>query len=119
MSRAIRYIEPTATVREAAIRMRDENVGFLPVCAPDRRVLGALTYRDIVMGVDVAGVSAALCLVGDVMSPAVTVVGREQATERAEQLIAGQRTGGIIVVDEEGRMCGVIGPSEVRSSRRI
>lgn len=113
MSRDVRYLDPTETVKGAAIRMRDENIGFLPVCATDGRVLGTLTDRDIVVRVDAAGLSADRCLVGDVMTAEVVFVRREDDVTRAEQLMAEQKKARIIVVDDDGRMCGVVSLSDV------
>ena len=113
MSEDVRSAEPTETVRAAAIRMRDENIGFLPVCDADGRVLGTLTDRDIATRVAAAGLSPSDCLVGDVMTAEVVFVQRDADLEEAERLIAREKKSRIIVVDEGGRMCGVISLSDL------
>jgi CBS domain-containing protein len=113
MSEDVRSAEPNETVRAAAIRMRDENIGFLPVCDADGRVLGTLTDRDIATRVAAAGLSAADCLVGDVMTPEVVFVQRDADLTEAEQLMGREKKARIIVVDEAGRMCGVISLSDL------
>ena len=54
MKSDVTCVSPQDTAEEAACRMRDENVGFLPVCDESRMVLGTITDRDIAIRV-VAG----------------------------------------------------------------
>ncbi len=58
MKRDVECIFPQDTVQAAARRMRDENLGFLPVCDRSKKVLGALTYRDLAIRVLSDGRSA-------------------------------------------------------------
>ena len=37
------------TLREAAQRMRDQRIGFLPICDEGRHPVGTITDRDIVV----------------------------------------------------------------------
>src|SRR5262249_47263149 len=47
MKRDIECVSPKTSASEAARRMRDQNVGFLPVCQPEKKVVGTVTDRDI------------------------------------------------------------------------
>jgi CBS domain-containing protein len=91
MREDVRAIDPTETVSAAAVRMRDENIGFLPVCDSNGNVRGTITDRDIVVRVDAEGLSAGRCQVGDVMTPEVVFVRREEDVVKAEQLMAQQK----------------------------
>ena len=113
MKEDVRCVEPSETVKAAAIRLRDENIGFLPVCGSDARVLGTLTDRDIAVRVDAAGLSASHCLVADVMTPEVVFVRRAEEFEKAEQLMRQEKKSRIIVVDDGGHMCGIISLSDI------
>lgn len=55
MQTDLKSLAPTEIAKAAAIRMRDENIGFLPVCTSEGRVLGTLTDRDIAIRVERAG----------------------------------------------------------------
>ena len=46
MTHRLEYILPTATLREAAGKMRDLNIGSLPV-AENGKLIGMITDRDI------------------------------------------------------------------------
>ncbi len=55
------------TCRAAAKKMRDENIGFLPVCEREGRVVGTLTDRDLAIRVVADGLEFDLP-VSEVMS---------------------------------------------------
>ena len=47
MKTDIECISPETPVQAAAARMREQNVGFLPVCDEGMRAVGTITDRDI------------------------------------------------------------------------
>lgn len=47
MTRQVECLNPSDTLAHAAERMRDLNVGSLPVCGEDDRLAGIITDRDI------------------------------------------------------------------------
>jgi CBS domain-containing protein len=103
----------TDTVQSAARAMRDRNIGFLPVCDTDGRVIGALTDRDIAIRLASDDRSAAQTLVGDVMTGEVVCCLSTDDLARAEQLMASRKKSRVIVVDESGAACGVISLSDI------
>ena len=53
------------TLAQAALRMRDLDVGALPICGDDDRLIGILTDRDIVIRCVAAGGDPAAVTAGD------------------------------------------------------
>lgn len=100
------------TCRVAARRMRDENVGFLPVCDRDGRVLGTVTDRDIAIRLVADGLRPEIP-VGDIMSREVVACHLDDDLERAEQLMAASQKSRLVVVDDDGRLRGVVSLSDV------
>jgi CBS domain-containing protein len=47
VSRGVECIAPEATLQQAARRMRELDVGVLPICTEDGKPLGMLTDRDM------------------------------------------------------------------------
>src|SRR5213592_323321 len=43
MKLGVECLSPSSTAQRAAQKMRDLNIGFLPVCDPARKVLGTVT----------------------------------------------------------------------------
>ncbi|MBF0335980.1 MAG: CBS domain-containing protein, partial [Alphaproteobacteria bacterium] len=67
MTRSVEVIDPDMPVGEVAKRMRDEDIGALPVGENDRLV-GMVTDRDIVLRAVAMDRAPSECRVRDVMS---------------------------------------------------
>ena len=73
MTREVQVIHPDATLQEAAEKMRDLDVGPLPVCDGDR-LQGMLTDRDITVRSTAKGDNPMMAKVRTAMTPAVLVI---------------------------------------------
>jgi CBS domain-containing protein len=107
MQRQIEYVSLQDTVERAAERMRDMNIGFLPVCDPGRHVLGTLTDRDVAIRI-VADRRPSSTHVGDVMTREVVACRATDGVERAEQLLVERKKSRILCTDDRGRLVGII-----------
>jgi CBS domain-containing protein len=113
MRRDVLRIAPTDTVEAAARRMRDANVGFLPVCDGAGRVLGTVTDRDITIRATAEGRLPAACTIEDVMTPEVVSCRGADELSRAEELMGRRKKSRILVTREDGRLEGVLSLSDV------
>ena len=112
MKRDVKSIGPDAPVQEAAQVMRDENVGFLPVCVDDNQVIGTLTDRDITIRL-VADGQSMTSAVENIMSGQVVNCRPGDDLKQAEELMAENGKSRIIVTDEDGGLLGVISLSDI------
>jgi len=112
MKRDVQCVQPTDPVQAAARRMRDANIGFLPVCDSSRKVLGAITDRDIALRI-VADSRPPTTAIGDVMTREVVACAPGDDVRRAEELMGKQHKSRMIVADEEWRLVGVISLSDI------
>ncbi|MEM2854393.1 MAG: CBS domain-containing protein [Desulfurococcaceae archaeon] len=102
---------PTATVEEAARLMYSEGVGSVVVTSPEGRVLGIFTEKDLVKVV--GGGMPLTTRVGDVMTKNPITVRTEDALTKAILILAERRIRHLPVVDEEGRVKGVISARDI------
>ena len=86
MKREIECIDPAQSVQEAGRRMRDANVGFLPVCNSKGKVLGAITDRDIAIRIVAEG-RPLTTAAADVMTREVVACRPDDDVTDAEQLM--------------------------------
>ena len=107
MKRDVECVSPGDTVEDAAARMRDANVGFLPICDQSRKVLGTLTDRDITIRLVAAGKPGST-LVEDVMTRDAVTCRPEDDIRRAEELMRVNQKARIPCVDDTGRVVGVV-----------
>jgi CBS domain-containing protein len=103
----------TDTIQSAARTMRDRNIGFLPVRGANGRVVGTITDRDIAVRVASEDRSPAKCRIGDFMTREVVSCLSTDDLARAEELMATHKKSRVVVVDDQGELCGVISLSDV------
>ena len=107
MTRKVEIIDPNAPVGEAARRMRDDNVGALPVGENDG-LIGIVTDRDIVVrGVadDRLGSTTA---VRDVMSEHVYYCFDNDDLEQAAKIMAEHQVRRLPVLNQSKRLVGIV-----------
>ncbi|MFL5299923.1 MAG: CBS domain-containing protein [Anaeromyxobacteraceae bacterium] len=112
MKRDPEYVLVYETCRGAARRMRDGNVGFLPVCDRDRRVIGTITDRDLAVRLVAEGLHFDLP-VSDVMSHEVVAGYPDDDVARAAQVMDASHKGRLVIVDGDGRLVGIVSRSDV------
>lgn len=112
MKKEVECLSPKSTIEDAAVRMRDKNVGFLPVCDPSKKVLGTLTDRDVVIRC-IAGKKPTNTPVEAVMSREVVACRPQDDIQRAEQLMAQHAKSRIMCLDDTGKLVGVISLSDI------
>lgn len=112
MKTDIEYVRPTETVEIAARKMRDRNIGFLPVCENGMKVVGTITDRDLAIRV-LAEKKGADTPIGNVMSREVVACRPEDDLERAEELLARHKKSRIMCIDESGKLVGIVSLSDV------
>jgi len=112
MKRDVECVSSTDTVRTAAARMRDANVGFLPVCDDSGKALGTLTDRDIAIRL-VAEDRPASEPVEQVMTRGVVACRPEEDLRVVQERMGAEQKSRIICTDDDGRPLGVISLSDI------
>jgi CBS domain-containing protein len=105
-------IDADRPVAYAAQMMRDEDVGLAPIVEGDRLV-GTLTDRDIAVRVVAEGRDPERTLVREVASTDVVTVDPQQDLDEALRLMAEHQVRRIPVVEEDGRLVGIVAQADV------
>ena len=105
-------IEASKPVSYAARMLKDENVGLAPIVEGDRLV-GTLTDRDIVTRVVAEGKDPQSVTVREVASTDVVTVDPGQDLKEALRLMASNQVRRLPVVEEDGRLVGVVAQADV------
>jgi CBS domain-containing protein len=117
MKRDVECITPQETVQDAARLMRDDRIGFLPVCDDSRKVLGTVTDRDLAMRVLAEG-RAPTTRVEEVLTREVVACRPDEDLRHAEELMGRHQKSRIMCVDEQGRLVGVISLSDIAQKEK-
>ena len=105
-------IDADQPVSYAAKMMKDEDVGLAPVVQGDRLV-GTLTDRDITVRVVAEGRDPQTVRVREVASTDVVTVDPQQDLDDALTLMARYQVRRLPVVEEDGRLVGVVARADV------
>jgi CBS domain-containing protein len=102
------------SVLDAAVKLRDQDVGALPICGDDDRLKGMLTDRDIVVKVLAAGKDPASTKAGELgAGDAKTVtIGADDSIEDALRTMAQRQVRRLPVIDGH-RLVGVISQADI------
>ena len=112
MSSNVCSVDADKTVAYAAKMMRDEDVGLAPVVEGDRLV-GTLTDRDVALRVVAEGRDPESTSVGEVASTDLVTIDPEQTLDEALRLMAQHQVRRLPVVEEDGRLVGVVAQADV------
>ena len=110
-----RTIQTQSTITEAATLMRDEDAGFAPIVDGDRLV-GAITDRDIAIRVVAEGKDPQTTKVADCMSSNLVTIDPQQELDEAQRLMAQHQVRRLPVVEEDGKLVGVLAQADVAMS---
>ena len=116
MTRSPRVCMANASLTQAAQMMRDEDVGEIPVVDGERKVVGVITDRDIVVRCVAVGDNPQDVLVDACMTaPALTL--QEGATlDECARLMAAQQVRRVPIVNAAGAICGIVSQADVEGT---
>ena len=112
MHRGVEWVEPETPITEIARKMRDEDIGAVPVGENDRLV-GMVTDRDIVTR-GLGRVRNCLDLVAkDVMSKPIVYARADEDVEDALHIMVKNQIRRLPVIDENKRMTGILSLGDI------
>jgi CBS domain-containing protein len=104
-------ITPDTTVQEAARLMKTEDVGALPI-VEDGRLTGVITDRDLAIR-GIAEGRGAETTVRDLASKDIVTIDPQQSLEEAARVMAEHQVRRLPVVEEDGRLVGMLAQADV------
>jgi CBS domain-containing protein len=107
-------ITPDTSVQEAARLMKTEDVGALPI-VEDGRLTGVVTDRDLAVRAVAEGLGTETP-VRELASKDVVTVDPEQGLEEAARLMGQHQIRRLPVVEEDGRLVGMLAQADVAAA---
>lgn len=117
MTRNVECLKPTDSLVHAAERMRDLNVGSLPICGEDDRLAGIITDRDITVRGTAAGCDPETTQVDEIMTPEIRFCFEDDSVDDAVHLMEEKQIRRLAVLNRGKRLVGIVslGDLAVRS----
>ena len=106
MTRHVEVMPPDATLKDAAAKMADLDVGVIPVCDGERLV-GMLTDRDITIRAIARGADPSTP-VREIMSMTVRYAFEDEPIERARETMKRHKIRRLPVLDSNRRLAGIV-----------
>jgi CBS domain-containing protein len=115
MTREPACCEPGESISRVAATMKREDVGSVPVVESheDKKLVGIITDRDIVVKVVADGGDVGRATVRDAMTASPVCCTEEDAIDKAVKLMSDKQVRRMPIVDEQGRLRGIIAQADV------
>jgi CBS domain-containing protein len=105
-------IDSDKPVAHAAKMMRDEDVGLAPI-VEGKKLVGTLTDRDIAIRVVAEGKDPQTTMVREVATTRLVTIDPNQDLDEALRLMAKNQVRRLPVVEEDGRLAGIVAQADV------
>jgi CBS domain-containing protein len=107
-----RCVTPETSVAEAAQLMKSDDIGSLPILDGEQ-LAGVVTDRDIVIRAIAEGKDPRGMPVREIASRELVKVNADEDLSTALQLMAAQQVRRLPVVDDDGRLVGILAQADV------
>ena len=107
MTQSVVSVSPGESVEVAARALARYNIGALPVCTPDKRLLGMVTDRDLVTRCIAAGRSPRDTKISDIMTAQVRYASPDMEVGVAAHLMGREQIRRLPVIEND-KLCGMV-----------
>jgi CBS domain-containing protein len=115
MTYGVEFLVSSDPVKKAAERMRDKNIGVIPIFEGGEPV-GMLTDRDIALRVVAEGRDPSTVRVSDVMTPGVVFCYEDQDIEDAVDIMEQRKIRRLLVKNFKDEVVGVLSTGDIAMS---
>lgn len=112
MTRDVEVVSGEASLKDAAVKMRNLDVGLIPVC-DGNRLQGMLTDRDITIRATAEGRDPNATKVTEVMSTDVAYCLEDQEIEEAVSLMEARQIRRLPIVNQEKQLVGIVSLGDI------
>jgi len=118
MTKNLKTATPEFTLMEVAELMRDSDCGSIPVIKSekDKKAVGIITDRDIVVRAVAEGVDITEAEVGEYMTSSTLTISPGDSLEDCLEMMETEQVRRVIVVDTEGNCIGIVTQSQIALS---
>ena len=112
MNGKVECANPTLPIAKAAEKMRDLDIGFLPICENDK-LIGTVTDRDITTKSVAQGRDPRLAPVSEIMRPEVFYCYDDQDIEEVARYMQEKEVRRMVILNRDMRLTGVVSLGDI------
>jgi CBS domain-containing protein len=105
-------VQENETIRDAASRLAELNVGAMPICGEDNRLKGMLTDRDIVTDVIAQGKDPDSVKAGELGDGKPVTIGADDSLDEALRTMAEHKVRRLPVIDGH-ELIGIVSQADI------
>ena len=117
IKRNVIIIKPTCTIKEAAQIMVREGVGILPIVDNDNKPIAVVSERDLIKAI-AYGLSIDTNVI-EIATKNVITINENESISKAAKLMKNYKIRHLVVVNNEGKVVGVISIRDVISEKNV
>ncbi len=111
MTSGAEFVQAETTVREAAAKLAELDVGSLPICDGER-LIGMITDRDIAVKVVAAGMDPATTRVGELAQGEAVTIGADDSVNEALRTMVQHAVRRLPVIDGR-KLVGIVSQADI------
>lgn len=108
MTPKVECVHPGDTLQSAARKMKSLDVGPMPVCGDNDKIVGMLTDRDIAIRATAEGLDPKTAKVEDAMTEDVVWCFEDQEIEEAARMMQERQIRRLLVMNRDKRLVGIV-----------
>jgi CBS domain-containing protein len=112
MTRDVEVVASDAPLRDAAAKMKQLDIGMIPVCDGDR-LRGMLSDRDITVRATAEGKDPTKTKVSEIMSTEIVYCLEDQEVEEAVSLMEARQIRRLPVLNQDKRLVGIVSLGDI------
>jgi CBS domain-containing protein len=116
MTRDVEVIHPDDPLQIAAQKMRDRDIGFLPVCDGDR-LIGVVSDRDIIIRVIAEGRDPKAMMGRNLVTAPVIYCFEDQEVDEAARIMQENQIRRLVILNRDKRLVGVVSLGDLAMNR--
>ena len=118
MCHDVKFVTPNTSVCDCAKLMSDNNIGCVPVCDENNKVVGLITDRDVILRTVACNKDSASTKVSDIMTCNVCTCNADANIEEAEKLMSQNAIRRIPVI-ENNKIIGILTLGDLAQNEQI
>jgi CBS domain-containing protein len=116
MTHDVEVIHPDDSLQTAAQKMRDRDIGFLPVCDGDR-LIGTVTDRDMIVRVIAEGRDPTTIIGRNLATTPVIYCFEDQSVDEAARIMQENQIRRLVILNRDKRLVGVVSLGDLARNR--
>ncbi len=113
MAKKVTTAARDASIQEAAVALRDNDIGILPVVDSDGKLVGLVTDRDIVVRAVASGMDVTGTPVSEILTHELFTAGPEDFVFEVIRTMGEKQVRRIPIVDDEGVLVGIVSLADI------